>query len=61
MKRVCIVFGLFIKESKGATSIEYALIASLVSISIIGALFFYQEQMDGMYQYISDSIAVVFQ
>jgi len=55
------VFGLFIKDSEGATSIEYALIASLVSISIIGALIFYQEQMNGMYQYISDSIAVVFQ
>lgn len=55
-----IVFGTFIRDRDGATSIEYALIASLISIAIIGALLFYQEGMGDMYQYIANNISPVF-
>ena len=51
-----IVFGAFIRDSRGATSIEYALIASLISITIIGALLLFQGEMSNMFQYISDHL-----
>ncbi|HCO53908.1 MAG TPA: Flp family type IVb pilin [Pelagibacterium sp.] len=50
------MFDRFISDQRGATSIEYALIASLISIAIIGALLAFQGSMSGMFQYISDSI-----
>lgn len=51
------MIGPFISDQRGATSIEYALIASLVSIAIIGALLVFQDSMGGMFQYISDNIS----
>lgn len=49
----------FLRDKSGATVIEYALIGSLISIFIAGALLFYQDEMDDMYQYISNHIAPV--
>ncbi len=49
----------FTVDQKGATSIEYALIASLISIAVIGALLLFQGEMTEMFEYISNSIGSV--
>ena len=53
---VRIVLAKFVVDRCGATSIEYALIASLISIAIIGALLGFQGEMNEMFQYISDNL-----
>ncbi|AEQ50084.1 Flp family type IVb pilin [Pelagibacterium halotolerans] len=47
----------FVRDETGATAIEYALIASLISIAIIGALILFRGEMVEMYDFISDNIA----
>ena len=50
------LFSRFLEENSGATSIEYALIAVLVSIGIIGSLNSYTESLEGMYAYTRDTL-----
>lgn len=45
----------FLEDEAGATAIEYALIAALVSIGIIAALYAFRESVVGMYAYITDN------
>ena len=52
-----IVLRAFIKDQRGATAIEYALIASLVSIFVIGALTMFEAGFTDLFQYISDNIS----
>jgi pilus assembly protein Flp/PilA len=44
------------RHEEGATAIEYAFIASLVSIAIIGGLLILNSSSGGMFQYIMDNI-----
>ncbi|WP_417583963.1 Flp family type IVb pilin [Pelagibacterium sp.] len=44
------------RNDEGATAIEYALIASLVSIAIVGALLVLNSSAGGMFQYIVDNV-----
>lgn len=50
----------FIRDQRGATSIEYALIASLISIFIIGALLMFQAGMADVFQTIAENIGPAF-
>ncbi|HVL74074.1 MAG TPA: Flp family type IVb pilin [Beijerinckiaceae bacterium] len=43
----------FLKDESGATAIEYALIASLVSVFIIGALLTLSGRMEAMFNYVA--------
>ena len=43
-------------DQEGATAIEYALIASLVSVAIIIGLLMLNSSGDGMFQYIIDNV-----
>ena len=40
-------------EEKGVTSIEYALIAALVAIAIVGAVTLVGEELTGFFEYVS--------
>ncbi|HVO01907.1 MAG TPA: Flp family type IVb pilin [Candidatus Cybelea sp.] len=40
----------------GATSIEYALIAALISVFIVGSLTLMSNSMTGMYNFISSTV-----
>lgn len=44
------------RSEEGATAIEYALIASLISIAIIVGLLILNSSSGGMFQYIMDNI-----
>ena len=54
------MFQTFIRDRCGATSIEYALIASLISVFIIGALLFFQTGVGDLFQTIADNIGPAF-
>jgi pilus assembly protein Flp/PilA len=46
----------FLASDRGATAIEYALIASLISIAIIGSILIFENEMTKLFQYISGNI-----
>jgi pilus assembly protein Flp/PilA len=46
----------FLRDSNGATSIEYALIASGISITILAAVNAAGGTVQGMYQSVSDAL-----
>lgn len=54
------MLGTFYRDDIGATSIEYALIVSLISVAIIGALLLMQGEMGSVFQYISNQLDPVF-
>ncbi|MBT8004778.1 MAG: Flp family type IVb pilin [Rhodospirillales bacterium] len=45
-----------IKDRQGATAIEYALIASLISIAIIGSLTFFSGGVSDMFNNVSNTL-----
>ncbi|MDC7685158.1 Flp family type IVb pilin [Asticcacaulis sp. BYS171W] len=47
----------FFRDQSGATAIEYGLIIALVFLGISTALFTYGEHVQGMYTYLSNSVA----
>jgi pilus assembly protein Flp/PilA len=49
----------FLADQRGATAIEYALIGSLVSVFIIGAMMGLNTSIVEMFDYIRDSIIAV--
>ena len=49
----------FLHEECGATAIEYALIASLVSMSIITALMLVAPQIEATYSFVHENIESV--
>jgi len=46
----------FLKDEKGATAIEYGLIAALVGVAIIAALDNFGNATGNMYNFIEDTI-----
>lgn len=46
----------FMKDKKGATAIEYGLIAALVSVAAIGALTTMGGELKGMFGTVSDAL-----
>lgn len=46
----------FLKDRRGATSIEYGLIAALVFIAMVGALRVYGKSVDKQYDYLKTEI-----
>ena len=46
----------FRTDEKGATSIEYALIASIMMIAVIGGAKVFSEEVRVMYQYVTNSL-----
>jgi pilus assembly protein Flp/PilA len=46
----------FAAQDDGATAIEYALIASLISIAIVGVLSVINQDMIGIFNYIGDNL-----
>lgn len=49
----------FVRAELGATAVEYALIASLVSVFIIGAIILTGNSMNGMYNVIINAVESV--
>lgn len=48
---------IFAADQSGATAIEYALIASMISIAILGALLAFQGETGGMYAYVFEQVS----
>ncbi|MCJ2032905.1 Flp family type IVb pilin [Methylobacterium sp. J-068] len=47
----------FLRDTSGATAIEYGLIAGLTFLAIVGALRVYADRVGAMYQYIGNNVA----
>jgi pilus assembly protein Flp/PilA len=45
-----------VDEERGATAIEYGLVAALLSIAVIGSLTNVADAMNGMWDFVSTSI-----
>jgi pilus assembly protein Flp/PilA len=45
-----------LREETGVTSIEYALIASLIAIAIVGGVTILGDSVQGMYEYVLSEI-----
>ena len=46
----------FLRDESGATSIEYGLIAMVVSVGIIASLQYFTDALNGLFSYTSDSV-----
>ena len=46
----------FRKSDEGATAIEYAIVASLISVAIIAALFVLNQESSSVFDYISNKV-----
>ena len=46
MKRIRANFSEFIRDERGVTAIEYGLVASIISITIIGSLTYFGERVN---------------
>jgi len=46
----------FLRTDRGATAIEYALIATLICVAIVAALNLYAENMGNMFNNISNAV-----
>ena len=49
--------GAFLRSQRGATSIEYSLIAVLICVAIIGALNLFADNMGNMFNSISNAVS----
>ena len=47
---------IFLRNEQGATAIEYALIATLICVAIIGVLTLYADNVGNMFDTISDAV-----
>ena len=56
MQRILIKF---LSDERGATAIEYGLIAALVAVAIIGALTVLGTELSNIFQYVADTLASV--
>ncbi len=50
------MFRKILGNKKGATAIEYGLIAALIAVAAIGAMGALGEQLDGTFQQVSDEL-----
>lgn len=48
----------FAKDESGATAIEYGLIASIVSIAVVGALILIATPLEGLYVKVREAVAL---
>jgi pilus assembly protein Flp/PilA len=46
----------FMKDEKGATAIEYGLIASLIAVAIVGALLTLQPKLQGVFTTVANNL-----
>lgn len=46
----------FIRDERGATAIEYGLIASLIALAIVGAITQYNDRVRNMYNNIASNM-----
>ena len=46
----------FLRDEHGATAIEYALIATLICVAIVGALTLYADSVGSMFNNISNTV-----
>ncbi|MGG7519261.1 Flp family type IVb pilin [Allorhizobium undicola] len=46
----------FLKDQRGATAIEYGLLAGLIAVSMIAGLTLYYEALQNLFTYIVDTI-----
>lgn len=46
----------YLNAQRGATAVEYGLIAAGISVLILGAVFAFGEEMQGLFERISDMI-----
>lgn len=49
-------FHTYITAHRGATAVEYGLIAAGISVLILGAVFAFGEEMQGLFERVSDLI-----
>lgn len=49
----------FFKDTKGATAIEYGLIASLVCVVVVGSFVALGSSMEGTFDYIRTNVSAV--
>jgi pilus assembly protein Flp/PilA len=47
------------KGEKGATAVEYAMVAALISVAIIGGATLVGQAMAAKFQYVADTVAAV--
>lgn len=47
----------FAADQRGATAIEYGMIAALIFLTIVGAVTAFSDQTDAMFEMIADNIA----
>ena len=50
-------YSAFTRSERGATAIEYALIATLICVAIIGALNLFADSMGNMFNDVSNSVS----
>jgi pilus assembly protein Flp/PilA len=48
-----------LRDSGGATAVEYAMVAALISIAIIGGATLVGQAMAAKFQYVADTVAAV--
>lgn len=46
----------FLRDERGATVIEYALIASLMGAAIVGGMNVWSEEVQSLFDYLSDTL-----
>jgi pilus assembly protein Flp/PilA len=51
------LFKRFAKDESGATAIEYALMAALIGVAIIGAVIALRQQLEAVFQKIGAALA----
>lgn len=57
MKQLAASFVRFVRDERGATAIEYTMIASLIALVIVGALTLLGERVRGIFESVLPSLA----
>ncbi|SFN18514.1 pilus assembly protein Flp/PilA [Formivibrio citricus] len=57
MKRICLFLRTFCKDQEGVTAIEYALLASLIAVAILGGLMALSSSLQEMWTRIADCVS----
>lgn len=57
MKNICLFLQSFCSEQDGATAIEYALVASLIAVAILGGLMAVSSSVQELWNKISGCVA----
>jgi pilus assembly protein Flp/PilA len=54
MSSLLVIAGKFLRDERGATAIEYGLIAAMIAISIIAAMTTFGNSISTMFNFVSD-------